>query len=216
MPLLKLWNSIRGRSTRGQSIEDQTAESVTIAEPSRRAEPSQRAEPNRRQEPSRRAEPSRRPGLALFGGGPHAGLCKLVRSVPAGSLLEISVEDGSRAVAVHRALARTERSVRYFAIDQFEMAEGGVSLKQFHQALRAKGIRPNLLPGSIDRGLMRIACTVGTVDLVLISDPPGVWQTPKTLRLLERVSHAETVLLYREGEAWQRSQPAQTELRRAA
>ena len=47
-----------------------------------------------------------------------------------------------------------------------KVADGGeVTLKQFHQTLRAQNIRPQLFPETIDRGLMRVAHTIGTVDL---------------------------------------------------
>lgn len=195
MPLLKLWNSIRGRST-GEDVREQAPAAESSA-----------------------PQPSRRPGIALFGGGPSAGLGKLVRSVSARSVLEISVGDGSRAIEVLRALSKSSKSqhsLRYLAIDPFEAAPGGVSLKQFHQTLRAARIRPSLYPGSIDSGLTRIAHTVGMVDLVLISLDTQVWQTPRTLRLLQRVSHPRTTLLYCEEGVWLSYESAPSELRRAA
>jgi hypothetical protein len=193
MPLLKLWNSIRGRSTKQQVAEEHPAA-----------------------EPQAAPEAARRSGFSIFGGGPHAGLCKLVKSVPASTVLEISVDDGSRAIAVMQTMAKTQHAVRYFAIDQFEMADGGITLKQFHQTLRAENIRPKLFPGSMDRGLLRVAHTIGAVDLVLIAVPRQVWQSEQVLHLLSRVSHAGTVILYRDGETWNRSQSVVSNLQRAA
>lgn len=193
MPLLKLWNSIRGRSTQEEAMESRPAV------------------------PAKATEPARRPtGRVLFGGGPNASLCKLVRSIPASSVLEIAVEDGSRALDVLKTLAKTQQDVRYFAIDQFELTPGGVPLKRFHRTLRAEGVRPQLYPGSIDRGLVRIAHTVGTVDLIIVAAPLELWQAPTTVKLIERVSHPETALIYQENDTWRRAEKSAASHRRAA
>jgi hypothetical protein len=197
MPLLKLWNSIRGRSTKGQSVDQGPAaepQSTTKAKKSNR----------------------RGSGLGIFGGGPHAGLCKRLKSVDASSVLEISVEDGSRALAVLETIEKSNKSVRYVAIDQFEMAGGPVSLKQFHQTLRSKGFRPQLFPETIERGLIRVAHTLGAVDLVLIAAPPEIWQTPQVLPLLSRVTHPSSLVLYRDEEQTWKKYPTSATQRRAA
>jgi hypothetical protein len=140
----------------------------------------------------------------------------LVKSIPASSVLEISVDDGSRAIAVMKTLAKSRQNVRYLAIDQFEMA-GSVTLKRFHQKLREEKIRPQLLPETIDRGLLRVAHTVGNVDLVLIAAPVERWQVPTTLTLLLRISHPKTVIFFLDENNWRQfegSGPAQ--LARAA
>jgi len=197
MPLLKLWNSIRGRSTKTQSIDQGPA-----------------AEPRTT---TKTKKSNRGSGLGIFGGGPHAGLCKRVKSVDASSVLEISVEDGSRALAVLETIEKTNKNVRYLAIDQFEMAGGPVSLKQFHQTLRSRGFRPQLFPETIQRGLIRVAHTVGAVDLVLIAALPETWQTPQVLPLLSRVTHQSSLVLYRdEEETWKTYPNPAAPQRRAA
>ncbi len=194
MSLLKLWNTIRGRSNKGDAPATPAAEAATANKPKSGG------------------------GFSLFGGGPHAGLCKQLKTISAASVLEVSVGDGSRAIAVLETLSKHQEQVRYLAIDQFEMAGGEVTLKQFHQTLRAKNIRPQLFPEPIDRGLLRVARTVGCVDLVLIAAPLEDWQGPQISQLLTRVSHAQTTLLYLEGETWKRFEPVATttNLRRAA
>lgn len=187
MPLLKLWNSVRGRSTKGQSIDQGPA-----------------SDP---QATSKTKKSNRGTGLGIFRGGPHAGLCKRVKSVSANSILEISVEDGSRALAVLETIEKTNKNVRYLAIDQFEMTGGPVTLKQFHQTLRSKGFRPQLFPETMERGLIRVAHTIGAVDLVLVAAPPETWQTLQVLPLLSRVIHQGSLVLYRDDEAaWQKYQ----------
>jgi hypothetical protein len=188
MPLLKLWNSIRGRSTQSQSADDRPAAATQAATIDAHVAP----------------KTKRRPGLGIFGGGPHAALCKLVKPIAATSLLEISIGDGSRAIAVLETLAKTQENIRYAAIDQFEMAGGELTLKQFHQTMRAENIRPQVFPEAIERGLIRVARTIGAVDLVVIGAPLDEWHKPSILPLLGRVSHANTVIFYLDAETWSR------------
>jgi len=196
MPLLKLWNLLRGRC---RPIEKQQA-SLT---------------PNRSKEPSRSS--SKGPRLSIFGGGgPHSGLRKLVKPLTADTVLEVSVGDGSRAIEILRTLGNVQE-VRYIAIDQFEMVGGELTLKAFHQALRGEGIRPQVFPEPINRGLARVSHTVGAIDLIVMGLEAGIWQNPETLSLLNRISHRETVILFQDDETWDRFDlQAATEGRRAA
>ncbi len=196
MPLLKLWNSIRGRSTKGQSTDQGPG-----------------SEP---QATTKTQKSNRGTARGIFGGGPHAALCKLVKSVDANSVLEISVDDGSRALAVLETLVKTNKNVRYMAIDQFEMADGPVTLKQFHQTLRSREFRPQLFPETMERGLIRVAHTIGTVDLVLIAAPPKSWQTPEIQPLLSRVTHQESLVLYQDEEGTWTKFSSHVSQRRAA
>ncbi len=111
--------------------------------------------------------------------------------------------------------------VRYIVIDQFEMAGGATTLKQFHQTLRGAEIRPQVFPEPIDRGLTRVAHTVGAVDLILIAAARDQWQTPEISKLIGRVSHVGTIVLHRDGEVWKTLAPietgtGETKIRRAA
>ena len=164
-----------------------------------------------------RSRASKGPRLSLFGGGrQHGSLCRLVKPLQVASVLEISVGDGSRAVEVLAAL-RNRAPVRYVAIDQFEMAGGETTLKAFHRKMRTNDIRPQVFPEPIDRGLVRVANTVGAVDLVIIAAEPANWQTPETLSLLARVLHDQTTVLYCDEESWDRYETKVTSsYRRAA
>lgn len=201
MPLLKLWNSIRGRSTKGQSTDKAPATELQATT---------------KLQKSNRDTGHRSKGLGIFRGGPHAALCKRIKSITANSILEISVEDGSRALAVLETIEKTNKNVRYVAIDQFELAGGPVSLKQFHQTLRSRGFRPQLYPETLERGLVRVANTIGTVDLVLIATPIAAWQTPQILPLLSRVTHARSLVLCRGKEETWKEFATQVQQRRVA
>jgi hypothetical protein len=191
MPLLKIWNSIRGRSP-AIAEPPATAEATVVESTPKSVE--------------RTARGGR---LSLFSGGAgtttagHAGLRKLVKPLAARSVLEISVGDGSRAVAVLQSLGNAS-DIRYVAIDQFEMAGGAVTLKTFHQTMRAAGIRPQVFPEPLARGLIRVAHTVGAVDLVIIAAAMESWRTPEILSLLTKVSHPSTTVLYEHEGSWQR------------
>jgi methylase of polypeptide subunit release factors len=137
----------------------------------------------------------------MFGGKPHGSLRKRLKTITAASVLELGVGDGSQAIAAMEALSNKSNSIRYFGVDEFEMA-GGVNLKQFHQTLRNHGIHPQLFPGSVDRGLMKIAHTFGSVDLILVANPAVIDSNPAVTGLLARISHQETNILVLRNETW--------------
>ncbi len=200
MPLLKLWNSLRGRSSDNPTSDDgRTA----------RRKPSADSKPA-----APKGKPARR--ILGIGGGPHGALCKQIRPLRVETVLEVSVGDGSRALAVLNALAKHNPQVRYAAIDQFEMSDSPVTLKEFHRSLRAAQTRAQLFPDSISRGLVRIASTIGTIDLVLIAAEADQWQTPAILPLIDRITHQDSVVFYLAGESWQRYQLPKAQVRRAA
>ena len=215
MALRKLWNTICGHKSLGQNSTDGTIP-ASAADPSGAAKT---AHPS--STPTRHKKTSR--GILGLGRGPHDSLCRLIRKTNAKSILEISVGDGSRAVAVVSALAKANPGspIRYSAIDQFELSGGSISLMQFHRDLRQHGIRPQIFPGDVKSGLIRVAHTIGAVDLVLISSDGtqiGDFEVPPP-HLLSRVSHPESLILRRSEDTWTRFDNIQTTqqvIRRAA
>ncbi|TWU56032.1 hypothetical protein [Rubripirellula reticaptiva] len=265
MPLLKLWNSIRGKSNSeaaepAKSIQDPSENSAKPATGapvnSKTAKAVNPAPVAAAPAPAAVPAPakSRISALGIFGSAsPHAALCKQIKSMTTPgrgeasvreirTVLEISAEDGSRAIAVLETLAKTlpvaattvkiadidagdaaddavaaaVPSVRYIVIDQFEMAGGATTLKQFHQTLRGADIRPQVYPEPIDRGLIRVAHTIGAVDLILFAAPADQWDKPEIAKLIGRVSHADTKVLVRDGDAWKSPTTSETPVRRAA
>lgn len=203
MPLLKLWNRLRGRRD--------------LPKPSDDREP---CGPQARTGSSVATNP-KSAGRGILGMGsrrPHAALCKLLRRVQAKTVLEIGIGDGSRGIAALGTLCERNPQVLYAAIDQFEMAGGPLTLKGFHQALRTAEVRSaKIFPDTIEHGLLRVATTLGPVDLVLIATPPERWQTPVVLALIARVTHRDTVVFYEDGDGWRQFEPpTRIETRRAA
>ena len=182
MPLVKLWNSLRSRSK----------------------DPA----------PPQESVPAENPGTAglgsaskrrLFGGGPHRSLCKQLKGLDVASILEVSVGDGTRALAVLQALSKSSKqSIRYIAIDEFELGGGQIGLRDFFCLLREHDVRPKLFPETLDGGIRNVANTLGTVDVVLIATPIENWQNPVTLQLLSRISHRNTVIFFDDGDDWNR------------
>lgn len=124
--------------------------------------------------------------------------------------------DGSRAVAVMGALAKQGIATRYFGMDQFELAGGEVSLRDFHRTMRGAGIRPQLFPEPVQSGLIRFLHTIGSVDLVLIAEPAEIEQDARTQQLLSRISHPKTTILVRKDDHWVERVPSPSVIRRAA
>jgi hypothetical protein len=209
MPLLKIWNSLLGRSNNESSPAGGQAEAtepegcppstVQVAKPAG-------------QKPKKK---SGRGILGLGNRGPHATLCKQLRSLQVSTVLEITVDDGTRAAAVLSTLGRQNQQIRYAAIDQFELSGGPITLKAFHQSLRAEDVRPQIFPDSIERGLVRVSSTIGAIDLVLIGADLEVWQKPAVLALLPRILHPHSLVLYRSEEAWIRYESAKPAARAA-
>ena len=139
--------------------------------------------------------------LDFVNGGPHAGVCRKVKKSDAKSILEIGVGDGSRALAVLKTLAknRPDAHLKYIAIDLFELGDGDLTLKEFHQQVRAIDVKPTLIPMPIPQGLTRVAHTLGAVDLILVTDD----QVDACDPLLARVTHDATVILKADGDSWQ-------------
>jgi len=87
---------------------------------------------------------------------------------------------------------------KYIAIDNFELAKGGLSVLEFHQRIRRVGGKAVPIPGSIDDGLRHLSRTLGTVDLVLMDESHHDWTSPESRRLLTHVMHSNTLLLRRD------------------
>ncbi|TWU22136.1 hypothetical protein Pla52o_31840 [Novipirellula galeiformis] len=222
MPLRKLWNSICGR-THGAT------ENTAAADPA--AAPSQPERQNARSaastpaavQPAATAKATAtaskpiaaaKPVVAAparnilgFGARPvEPALCKLLKPLNVGSLLEVGVDDGSRALAIVSTLqaSHPETKLRYCAIDAFEMGDGPVTLMQFHQRVRGEGVCPQIFPDSIENGLIRVCHTVGRVDVVVLGVSVERWKNPNTIAMLRRVCHPETIVFYNENGKWDR------------
>jgi len=161
MPLRKLWNALRGTPSLAESttLDAASPSHGQVDAKSQTVKPTaDRIVTSRSSAEVHGAKASR--GLLGFGRGPHEALCRSIKknNAPVHSVLEIGVEDGTRAVAVIEALAKgnPHHTIRYLALDQFELAGGPITLVQFHRDLRQSGIRPQIFPEDVRFGSHRV------------------------------------------------------------
>lgn len=101
--------------------------------------------------------------------------------------MELAVGDGQRArrmIDVAQWGVSTPSDVHYVGLDLFEARPGpilpGGSLKEVHQLLRGTGARVQLVPGNPPDALMRLANSLGKVDVLIV---PSELDCPSFARL---------------------------------
>lgn len=223
MPLKKLWNSLCGRSTEPKVAEPTPTEPTVVvkavAEP-RIAVPTSAsilaAEVRANPQPVASAEPARRNLFSFKAKGEHDGLIRLIRQSRPTSLLEIGVGDGSRMPAILASLAADStadataddavREIKAAVIDQFELGNGTVSLRDYHRHLNGLAVRPAIFPEPLHSGLVRIANRLGRMDVIVVdasviaSVDPAVVET--LYASIGKVMHPGTIVLSHQSGKW--------------
>ena len=102
-------------------------------------------------------------------------------------IVELNVGDGRRAqrmIEVAHRRASAPGNVHYVGLDPFEgRSEASVpsrSLKEVHQLLRGTGARVQLVPGNLSDTLIRLANSLGKVDVLIV---PAELDSPASARL---------------------------------
>lgn len=140
---------------------------------------------------------------------------KVVGSRIVHSILDIDVGDGSRAVELLEAIVDSNSPPpKYVAIGLFELAGEKLTVRQFHQKVRAVGGQAIVIPLSLADGLRRLSQTMGTVDLVLLNGHDNRVSDPVVVRLLQRVAPANSLVLRSDSSG--RWQPMSAQSRKAA
>ncbi len=121
------------------------------------------------------------------------------RSCPR-KIVELGIGDGSRAlrmIAVAK-LASPDRDVEYCGLDRFEdqavSAGPRLTLKGAHRLLGDAGVRVRLVPGDPPESLVRIANSLGKVDLLIL---PGGLESPLMGRVwffVPRMLHRRSIV----------------------
>lgn len=95
-------------------------------------------------------------------------------------------------------LVSPDEEIHYVGLDPFEgrsESDGpGLTLKDAHQLLRRNGVRVQLVPGSLADSLMRVANSLGKVDLLIV---PAALETSSCAKMwfyVLRMLHDETLL----------------------
>ena len=106
-------------------------------------------------------------------------------------------------IEVAQRWASAPTDVHYVGLDLFEgQSEGGrpgSSLKEVHQLLRASGARVQLVPGNPPEELIRLANSLGKVDVLIVPAeldstvvcPPVVFCAPDASRAVAGIRRAE-------------------------
>lgn len=112
-------------------------------------------------------------------------------------ILELGIGTGTRAMQMIEVAATQipRAEIQYTGMDLFEAraeADGpGLSLKSAHQTLRATGARIQLLPGDPLGSLIRVANSLGKVDLLIFSAGIDL-SHPKAWWFVRRLLHDHT------------------------
>jgi len=113
------------------------------------------------------------------------------------SILDINIGDGSRTVEILEAIVDgSQPTPKYVAIGVFDLDEKCLTVREFHQKTRAAGGQPMVIPMPLSEGLKRLAETVGTVDLVLLSGDGQRLVDPIVTKLLNRISSNGALVLH--------------------
>lgn len=131
------------------------------------------------------------------------------------SVLDTQPGDGARATEILEALVCVSNPMpKYAAIGSFELATGGLSVLKFHRIIRAAGGHAVPIPGGLVDGLRHLSQTYGTVDLILLDGDDADWDRADVRRWVERVAHAETMILRRTAEGrWEAIERPKAEFR---
>lgn len=144
---------------------------------------------------------------------------KLIGNREITSVLDINVGDGSRALEILEAIVDGRQPApKYIAIGMFDLDGKGLTVREFHRKTRVVGGQPMVIPMPLAEGLKRLAETVGTVDLVLLSGDEERLVDPMVAKLLNRISSNGALVLHGDTAGrWKASAlPAPSQSRRAA
>jgi hypothetical protein len=130
--------------------------------------------------------------------------------------LEIGIGDGTRAAKICDTLREVSETIRYIAIDQFEMGGGNLKLMDFHRMMRTAEVRPQVFPEPVASGLLRVAHTFGACDLILVDESIDEQQLGGLGGQLARIAHESTQVLLCKGGKWHVYPLARADLRRTA
>jgi hypothetical protein len=121
---------------------------------------------------------------------------KLIGARSVSSILDTRVGDGSRAVELLEAIVDSNTPApRYVAIGLFELGGEKLTVRQFHQKVRAVGGNPIVIPMQLEDGLRRVSQTIGQVDLILVDGTDARVNEPAVAKWLQRVTASNGLVL---------------------
>jgi hypothetical protein len=126
-----------------------------------------------------------------------------IRRAGSQRILEIGIGLAQRATRMLQvaSVKHATRDLQYTGIDLFEgrtEADGpGLSLREAYRTLKATDARIQLVPGTPDEALTRVANGLTNLDLIVVSSRTPIDQLNALVRYLPRMIHANT-LIYQE------------------
>ena len=105
---------------------------------------------------------------------PDTSVYKEIRHIHARKLVELGLGNGQRALRMIEVArkASPDEQIRYVGLDRFELRAAadspGLSLIEAHQLLRGRGAKVQLVPGNPAEGLVRVANSLGKIDLLIV------------------------------------------------
>jgi hypothetical protein len=126
---------------------------------------------------------------------------RAVRRLQPKKIVELGIGNCRRAMRMIEVAKRTSppENIHYVGMDLFEgraeSAEPPLSLKEAHQTLRATGVRVQLVPGNPSESLIRLANSLGKVDLLIV--PAELESSPaaRTWFFVPRILHDRSLVL---------------------
>ncbi len=125
---------------------------------------------------------------------------RAIRRLRARKIVELGIGDGRRALRMIAAarLASPGRIVQYVGLDQFEdsaeATAGRLTLKEAHRMFAGAGCLVRLVPGEPAHSLVRVANSLGKVDLLLLSGGLGSASYGRFWFFVPRMLHQRSVV----------------------
>ncbi len=125
---------------------------------------------------------------------------RAIRRSRALKIVELGIGDGSRAMRMIAVAKRAspDRDVEYCGLDRFEDQAGSagprLTLKGAHRLLGDAGVRVRLVPGDPTESIVRIANSLGKVDLLIL---PAELESPSIARVwffVPRMLHRRSIV----------------------
>jgi hypothetical protein len=123
-----------------------------------------------------------------------------IRRSHARKIVELGIGAGQRAMRMIEVakLASPQQDIHYVGVDQFEArseSDGpGLTLKEAHQLLRSEGTRVQLVPGGLSESLVRVANSLGKVDLLIVPAELESESNARAWLFIPRMLHEGTLV----------------------
>jgi hypothetical protein len=125
---------------------------------------------------------------------------RAIRRCHAQKIVELGIGAGQRAMRMIDVskLVSPQQDIHYVGIDQFEArseSDGpGLTLKAAHRLLRREGVRVQLVPGGPSESLVRVANSLGKVDLLIVPAELEAESNARAWLFIPRMLHEESLV----------------------